>query len=299
MGRSRELAIAVLAARQHGVVGRWQLLELGLTARAIQYRLSTGRLHHIHRGVYAVGHKDLDVKGRWMAAVLACGKEALLSHRSAARLWGIADASSPRIDVTCSSERGGAGRGIRHHRVRHISPEDTTTLDEIPVTTTARTLFDLAEVMDRSALERAFETAERNELLDMRALRLTADRNPGRRAHRQLRVLLPSLSTTPPIRSELEGGFHRLCGAAGLTPPQVNVLVEGCEVDAFWPAARLVVEVDGWEFHKTRAAFERDRTRDAALLTAGYRVIRVTYRRLRDDPAGVAEAIRRLLATAA
>lgn len=211
---------------------------------------------------------------------------------------GPARGEQPRIDVTSPGRRGTTSARIRHHRVRHLPPADTTKLDQIPVTTVARTLFDLAEVSDRSALERAFEAAERRELLDMEAVRLTCRRNPGRRAHRQLRSLLPSLSRVEPIRSELERLFHRVCRLSNLPRPQVNARVGRFEVDAFWPDAGLVVEVDGWEFHRTRAAFERDRARDAALIVAGYRVIRITWRQVRDDPAGVASTIRRLLAAA-
>jgi len=177
--------------------------------------------------------------------------------------------------------------------------EDTTEMDAIPVSTVARTLFDLAEILDRNGLERAFEAAERSELLDMRQIELTRERNPGRRAHKRLRSLLPSLSPAEPTRSELERLFHRLCRLTSLPLPQVNAVVEGFEVDAFWPAHRLVLELDSFEFHGTRAAFERDRARDAALLVAGYRVVRVTYRQLRDHPERVAEIVRDLLAVAA
>jgi very-short-patch-repair endonuclease/predicted transcriptional regulator of viral defense system len=299
IGRVRERAIAALATRQHGVVARWQLLELGLTPSAISYRISTGRLHVIHRGVYAVGHKNLDRAGRWMAAVLACGEGAVLSHRSAAALWGLLGAGSPRIDVTIPGHGGVVGSAIRRHRTRRLLQEETTRVDDIPVTTVARTLFDLAEVLDRYRLERAFEAAERSELLDLRAVVLTAERNPGRRAHKQLRALLPSLAPPTPTRSELERMFARACRLAGLRAPEVNVLVEGLEVDALWPEQRLIVEVDSWKFHKTRAAFERDRARDAALLVAGYRVVRVTYRQLRDEPLKAANTIRKLLAAPA
>ena len=167
------------------------------------------------------------------------------------------------------------------------------------MTTLARTLFDLAEILDRNALERAFEAAERSELLDMRQIELTCERNPGRRAHKQLRALLPTLSPAEPTRSELERLFNRLCRLTGLPLPQVNAVVEGFEVDALWPAHRLVVELDSFKFHRARAAFERDRARDAALLVAGYRVVRITYRQLRDEPARVANTIRKLLAAAA
>jgi hypothetical protein len=129
--------------------------------------------------VYAVGHKNLTVRGRWIAAVLACGREAVLSHRSAARLWGLLDANSPRIDVTTPNRGRTSIPGIRRHRVRHLAREDATTLEEIRVTTVARTLFDLAEVMDLRTLEGAFEIVEREELPDMRAVFPTAQRNPG------------------------------------------------------------------------------------------------------------------------
>lgn len=299
VGRAREVAIAALATRQHGVVARCQLLELGLTPQAIGYRISIGRLHVIHRGVYAVGHRHITVRGRWMAAVLACGKGAVLSHRSAAALWDFLSVGRPPIDVTTPHRGGRSIPRIRRHRVRHLPPEDTTEVDRIPVTTVARTLFDLAEILDLGRLERAFEAAERAELLDMRAIHMTAQRNPGRRAHKQLRALLPSLAAPEPTRSELERLFNRVCRLAGLPPPQLNVLVERLEVDALWRDQRLIVEVDSWEFHKTRAAFERDRARDAALLVAGYRVVRMTHRQLRNQPETVADTIRRLLTAAA
>jgi predicted transcriptional regulator of viral defense system len=280
-------------------VASWQLLELGLNPRAIASRISIGRLHVVHRGVYAVGHKRITLRGHWMAAVLACRPRAVLSHRSAAALWGVLRWASGLIDVTTPRRGGRSIPRVRRHRVRSLPPEDTTEGDGIPAMTVARTLFDLAEVLDHERLESAFEAAEREELLDMRAVVLTAARNPGRRAHKQLRALLPSLTTPAPTRAELKRMFNRVCRLADLPPPQVNVPVEGFEVDAFWPAQRLIVEVDSWEFHKTRAAFERDRARDAALLVAGYRVVRVTYLQLRDRPEQVASTVRRLLAPAA
>jgi len=208
------------------------------------------------------------------------------------------DAASPRVDVTAPHRSGHSVPRIRRHRVRRLHREDTTEVEAIPVTTVARTLFDLAEIVDGNALERAFEAAERSELLDLRQIELTCERNPGRRAHKLLRSLLPNLSPAEPTRSELERLFHRLCRLTGLPLPQVNALVEGFEVDAFWPAQRLVLELDSFKFHGTRAAFERDRERDAALLIAGYRVIRITYRRLRDHPDEVAETVHNLLVAA-
>ena len=289
-----DLLIAELAARHHGVVARWQLLEHGVSARAIDRRVNAGRLCPLYRGVYAVGHTNLTPKGHWMAAVLACGRSAVLSHRNAAALWDFAPSSSPLIDITAPRRRTGHD-GIRLHRVRHLPDPDRTIHDAIPVTTVARTLFDLAEVVSVSRLERVFERAERLDLLDLDAVGAVCRRNPGRRALRPLSALLPSLVPPARTRSELERGFLDFCDAQSLPAPEVNAIVEGFEVDALWRAERLIVELDGFEFHKARAAFERDRARDTELQLAGYRVLRITWRRLRDAPAAVANAIRALL----
>ncbi len=234
-------------------------------------------------------------RGRWMAAVLACGPNALLSHRSAAALWNLAPTSSPLIDVTVPRGRSGH-EGIALHQVRSLSEADRAVVDAIPVTSVARTLFDLAEVVDRRRLERAFEQAERLRLLDMRAIADGCDRSPGRRALKPLRALLADLYPADhETRSELERRFLDFCRGACLPLPETNVLVEGFEVDAVWRKEKLVVELDSYEFHGTRAAFERDRARDVTLQLAGYRVPRVTSRRLSADPVGLAAAIRALL----
>jgi very-short-patch-repair endonuclease len=288
-------AVAALAERQHGVVARRQLGKLGLGAGAIRHRLAAGRLHRVHRGVYAVGHRRITGRGRWMAAVLACGEEALLSHRSAAALWGLAPYAGSSIDVTAPGSR----RGPRKKLIVHggwVRSEERSVHDGIPVTSVARTLLDLAEVVDRRRLERALEESERLGLFDLRAIERVCERNHGRRGLRPLLALLPSLAPAPETRSELERRFVHLCAEAELPTPVMNAQVAGFEVDALWPEHRLVVELDGYAFHRTRAAFERDRVRDAALVLAGYRVLRITARRFRDDPDSVADTIRRLVA---
>lgn len=179
--------IAALAVRQHGVVARWQLLAMSFTRRAIDNRIASGRLHAVYRGVYSVGHAHVVGRGRWMAAVLAGGPQALLSHRSAAALWDLAPSSSPLIDVTASRGRAGH-RGIRLHRPRTLHPEDRAKRDTIPVTSIARTLFDLAEVVDRRQLERVFEQAERLRLLDTSAVARVCERGRGRRALKVIAV---------------------------------------------------------------------------------------------------------------
>jgi hypothetical protein len=288
------MAIGALAEAQHGVVSRRQLAGEGLGQGAIDYRLAIGQLHRIHRGVFAVGHSRLSQHGRWMAAVLSCGTAALLSHRSAGVLWGVAPYSGRWIDVTAPSTRRRDRGRIAVHGCR-LAAEDRAERGGIPVTSVARTLFDLAEIVDARRLERAFESADRLQLLDVNAVDQVVHRNPGRRSLRHLLTLLPSLRPAPATRSELERLFLNVCAEAGLPAPVVNATVAGYEVDAYWPNHDLVVELDGYEFHRSRAAFERDRVRDAALQAAGHRVLRITYRRLVDEPTAIAGLIQRFL----
>jgi very-short-patch-repair endonuclease/predicted transcriptional regulator of viral defense system len=286
--------ISELAERQHGVVARRQLIDLGVSKGSIQHRIAICRLHPVFRGVYAVGHPRLTQRGRWMAAVLTAGAGALLSHRSGAALWGIASYAGQWIDVTSS----GARRARRHALVVHgglLSAEDHSVRDNIAVTSVARTLLDLAEVVDRQRLARAVEEAERLELFDLKAIDRLLERSRGRRGTKALRLVIADFGPIAITRSELERLFMSLCRESALPLPATNRLVEGFEVDALWEAERLVVELDGFAFHRTSSAFETDRRRDAMLLLAGYRVLRLTHRRLVDEPAAVAAEIRRLL----
>jgi hypothetical protein len=288
--------IAALAAQQHGVVSRWQLLELGLAPGAIQRRIALGRLHRVHEGVYAVGHRNLTVQGRWMAAVLACGPDALLSHRSAGGLWVIRQVTRPLIDVTAPRTRRGR-RGIDLHRARNLDAADRTTRNGIPVTTVARTLIDLAEVIPFAQLERAFERADRAEMLDVRELEAACDRARGRHGMKPITRLLGAWRPRPEMKSELEHRFAELCDTRGLPMPLFNEIVEGLEVACVWPDAKLIVELDGYEHHRGRASFERDRERDSILALAGYRVVRFTWRRLEAEPEHVATTVRDLLSS--
>lgn len=287
--------MADLAARQHGVVAHRQLVGLGLGPKAIQYRLAKGRLHGLHPGVYAVGHRSLSRHGRWLAAVLACGSEALLSHHAAAALWGLGRREHARVDVTAPGRSRHGMPGIALHRVRRLHPDDRARREKVPVTSVPRTLLDLAEVLRSRELARAFEEAERLRLLDLRAIDALVQRSRGRRGLRPLRHLLADLAPAPPVRSELERRFLELRHKHDLPAPAVNALVAGYEVDMVWRHERLVVELDGHAFHHTRAAFERDRRRDAALALAGYRVVRFTWLRIAREPAAVADVVKRLL----
>jgi predicted transcriptional regulator of viral defense system len=288
----REQAMVALADRQHGTVARRQLLAMGLSGRMIDLRIDTGRLHLLHRGVYAVGRGKVSRRGHWMAAVLACGDEALLSHRSAAALWGLM--RSNRLPIEVSAQSGRRRRGIVVHEGR-LDRNDRAVVDGIPVTSVARTLFDLAEVVDQQTHERAFEEADRLRLLEIRAVEDVCSRNPGRRALRPVRRLIAAAREPVTTRSPLEDRFVVFCEKQGLPQPVTNATIAGLEVDALWPHEKLIAELDGFSFHHHRAAFERDRARDAVLQAAGYRVIRITHRRLDREPSPLAGQIRHLL----
>jgi very-short-patch-repair endonuclease len=271
-GGDRE--IARLAARQHGVVLLAQLVGAGVTQRAVARRVQSGRLHRIHRGVYAVGHRRLSKEGLWLAAVLACGEGAALSHLSAAALWGLLRASRGVIDVTVPGTAGRRKRrGIRLHRSLLLTPAATTRRNGIPVTTPARTLTDLRRVTTpdefRAAVRQAeilgFELGEQGVPADL-------------------------------TRSELERLFLRLCRYHRLSAPEVNVRVGPFLVDFLWRDERLIAETDGYRFHRGRMAFEADRARDVELKLLGYTVIRFTHRQVVNEPSRVARTLRVLLA---
>jgi very-short-patch-repair endonuclease len=290
--------LARLATSQHGVIARRQLPALGFGDDAIGARLDAGRLHALHREVFAVGHTRVSRHGRWLAAVLAYGDGALLSHRSAAALWGLARPRPGAIDVTAPVGRQGIRRreGIWIHRGR-LDLEDRADRAGVPVTTIARTLFDLAEVVDRRQLRRAWEEADRLRLLRLGDVERVCDRGYGRRALRPIRLLLSEARAPTFTRSPLENTFAEFYREhlADLPEPLTNVSILDHEVDAYWPGHRLVVEMDSWEFHSHRAAFESDRKRDAKMQAASYRVLRFTHRRLHDEPAAVAAELRAIL----
>jgi Protein of unknown function (DUF559) len=292
----REWGLEALATRQHGVISLAQLAGLGFDAQWIERRLWERRLVPVHRNVYAVGHRRLSLRSPWWAAVLAYGPGTLLSHHTAAALWGIQRYRADPIHVTAGGGRQGIERRKRIwvHRCK-VAEEDRTIRDEFPVTTVARTLFDCAEVAPFDKLKGAAEEADRLKLLRLRELEAVCERGRGRRALKPVRRLLAELEPPDEGRSPLELRFPGFVRSHGLPTPVQNVDVLGHEVDALWPAAKLIVELDSWEFHGHRAAFERDRARDPKLLIAGYRTIRVTHRRLDREPDQLAAEIRRLL----
>lgn len=290
--------IARLAAAQHGVVALDQLRALGVGVGAVNTRVRAGRLHRLHRGVFAVGHSRLSREGRWLAAVLALGDGAVLSHASAGALWDLRPSSAAAIHVTVPTPGGRRSRrGIVVHRSGALHPRDVARRHGIPVTSVARTLLDLATTLADGPLTRAVERALVLRLFDLARLTEAIDRNPARRGAGRLARVVASLRDEPALtRSELEGQMLDLCAASGLVSPEINALLAGCEVDFLWRNERLVVETDGHEHHGTRSAFERDRARDARLTALGYRVVRVTYRQLVRERDVVACRLEALLA---
>jgi very-short-patch-repair endonuclease len=290
-----------LAERQHGVVSLSQLNALGLGKAAVAKRAANGRLHRVHRGVYAVGHARLTLPGRWMAAVLACGQKAVLSHRSAAGLWGLRPDNRANTDVSLPSRSARPRPGIDVHRSVTLTPADRTVKDGIPCTTLARTLLDLAEVDSPRGVERAIEQAEVLRLFDLRAVEEVIARANGRRGAAVLTAVLARLEEPALTDTELEERFLTLCRAASLPSPEVNewLVIDdepAIKADFLWREKRLVVETDGWESHGTRQAFERDRRRDERLKLAGYEPLRFTRRRIIAEPGGVMRTVAELLA---
>jgi hypothetical protein len=279
------------------VVARRQLVALGLSRTVVGERLRSGYLVRLHRGVYAVGHRRLRREGYWLAAVLAAGPEAALSHRDAAALHGVRPTQRSSVDVTTTADRR-SFPGVRVHQTRVLDAQDVTSLEGIPVTSVARTLVDLATVVSADSLAKALSEAERLALLDVRALHAARARTRTRRGpgHARLAKALAELKAqgTTLTRSSLENAFLNLTTTAGLPTPQVNVHLGAQEVDACWPAQRLVVELDGWEFHRSRRAFQRDRAKTNELTAAGYRVVRFTHHDVAHRPGHVVEVLRRL-----
>jgi hypothetical protein len=270
----RDAQLAEFARRSHGVVSAGQLYELGFDEAAIRRRVANGRLHRLYRGVYAVGHTITTREGRALAAVLACGPGAVLSHRSAAELWGIRPTAAARFDVTVPRTSGvrTSARIVVHRPTR---PVEKTSRHGIPVTTPGQTLADLALALPRRPLEKAIEMAE------VRKLHAAVPHG-----HPGAQRLLEAASRTLPVTTEspLEDAFLALCDTHGIPRPLVQTVVEGYRVDFCWPGERLIVETDGYEHHGTQAAFERDRAKDARLTALGWRVLRFTRLQVDEDP---------------
>lgn len=290
MSREADAAVVEFARRQHGVITTAQLTARGVGRHAVTRHVKAGQLHRVHRGVYAVGRRDLSPNGHRLAAVLACGTGALLGHRSAGAKWDVYSGALWPLDVLVPGDARDRP-GIRIHRTTTLHPDDVTVVDRIPITSIDRTLLDLAAVLPRARLAAAVEQADRLQKLDLDGLRRVLARNHGARGAGALRALLDDYDEPPDVRSRLERDFLALIDAHGLPRPKLNVRVAGHMVDAFWPDWRLVVELDGVGFHLNRGAFEDDRVRDVAMQRSGNRVLRITDRRLNREPKRVLDDV--------
>ncbi|CAN5896763.1 hypothetical protein BH23GEM9_BH23GEM9_34500 [soil metagenome] len=281
-----DAVIRRIAEGQHGVVGRLQLINEGVPDHVVNYRVKRRRLEWLYRGVYRVGPVKAQYEAE-AAALLASGATAVLSHGTAVVMWGMLAPPRPAAALVHVSIRDGnraPGAGVRVHRVRRLEPDEITTREGLPITSPARTLLDLAGYAVSRDLEQAVAYADREGLVRVRDIERLLARYPRRAGTSRLRALVAGGNRPSLTRSEAETCFLELIRKAQLARPAPNVPVRGYEVDFLWRAERLIVEIDGYKFHSSSTAFERDRRRDADLTAAGFRVIRVTWRQLTREP---------------
>jgi hypothetical protein len=290
----RHQALAALADRQYGVMSIGQLKDLGYSTSAVGRAAASGHLHAIDRSVYAVGHTRLSPHGRCFAAVFACGPGAVLSHYSAAWLHGLARWSPEPFHVTGPVARR-PRLPVRIHRARRLENEDREVVEGIPVAAVPRTLLDMAAAVKFEQLERLVERSEELGLFDLRPVEDLLARTVGHHGHGRLRKAIALYKPSSFTRSGLEKRWLELVIAAGLPQPRMNFVEHGFELDCYWPEYRFGVELDLFETHGTRAAFERDRKRQEDLLLAGIAMTRVTGPRLESEPKQVVERVARLL----
>ena len=291
--------IARLAGLQWAVVTRDQLLAAGIGHHAIAHRVAHGRLTLLHGNVYLVGRPSRERFTAEMAAALLSPGHTVVSHDSAAAAWGTIDRVPEVVTLTVVGRDLRSRPGIHIHRTQTLDPRDVRLLEGLPVTAPARALLDLAGSTSAAELERAVAEARVQRLILSGDLEAALDRAPGRTGATQLRGLLRAEGGPGPTRRELEHQMLTLIRDAQLPLPQVNPVLLGFEVDFLWPEHRLVIETDGHQFHGHRMAFERDRKRDQILVAAGYRVMRITWRQLREEPLAVIARLTMALAVRA
>lgn len=281
-----EREIGQIAARQRALVTRAQLSELGLGRNAIEYALARGRLHRRHHAVYSlVPSPALPPLALELSAVLACGESALLSHHSAAATWGFRPSFNGLIHITAIGSDAGRDRpGIRAHRVSQLDPRDIRRYQGIPITSPARALLDIAPDLTDRYLERALDEALVRRLLSHAAINAMLNAYPNRRGVARLRAAADPGRSTTETRSDGEEALLALIRRADLPPPEVNAKIGSYTADFLWREQKVIVELDGYDYHRGRAAFERDHERDAEHQRMGFLVIRVTGRQLNREP---------------
>lgn len=291
-------AAAAIAGRQHGMVARWQLLELGWSRDVIKRRIARGALHPLHRGVYAYGHRAITVESRWMAATLAFGPDAVLSHRSAGQLLGLVPRSRIRPEVTRPRHAAGRPHLVIHQAV--LPGDEVVRVRGIPVTSVPRTILDLAATRSEREVERAWDQMEFQGHTDVLSVPDLLQRYPRRKGS-PLLTRLASRKTLPVgiTRNDFEEAFLALIDHQGLPRPRMNAHVElrgrFYEIDAFWEQQRVAIELDGGAAHTTSKAFDDDRERDRILTAERFTTTRVTWHHLHDKPQEVADDLRRIL----
>ncbi len=288
--------MAWIAAQQLGLITTSQLQLAGIGRRAIESRAHRSLIHRIYRGVYLVGNPIPLPGARELGAVLACGPHALLSHASAGAVWGLTPAPNGEVALTVVGRNGRSRQAITVHRVSRLAAVDRATRHGIPLTAPARTLVDLAATAEDYALDHALGEARVQKLIDDRALAQALDRAGRRAGVARLRAALEAEGEWDYTPLKAEQRMRRLIAQARLPRPVYQAVVEGWPVDCLWPDQRLILEVDGYRFHGHRGAFERDRRKDMMLVAAGYRVIRITWRQLSEQPLAVVSAIAGALA---
>lgn len=289
MDTSTDRQLAALAQRQRGYVTRKQLLALGQKGHVIDYRIAIGRLIPVHAGVYAVGHVPTLPQNRAFGALLACGSGAVLSHATAGAVWGIYRRWEVPFEVTVPGSR--CRPGIRVHRAK-LTRRDMTRQLGLPVTSPARTLLDMASHLSEKALRRAVNDLRRP-YLRLDDLAELLDRCPRHAGAGKLQPFVRA--PRGPTRSEFEDAFQAFRERYGLPEALINITVAGFEVDVYFPVQRVVVELDGWEFHKDREKFMSDRDQDATLLALGIVTLRITWDRLVAKSAREARRLIRIL----
>lgn len=283
-----------LAERQKGVVAHAQLVAAGVHRETIKRAVRSGALHRRHWGVYVVGHTALAPYAREQAALLACGEPAVISHHSAAYLWGLVP-EPPQVDVTVIGHQCRQKRGIRLHRTSALEKRDLRRRHGVPVTSPARTLIDFAVTATSTELDDAIGEARANRLIRAGELEAAVARAGRRAGAGRVRAFLKDEEEPALTRSKAERRFRGFLRQARLPQPKVNVRIGRHEVDFLWEREKVVLEVDGWGFHGHRQAFEHDRKKDMALADLGYHVIRVTYRHFTEEPLALIAHIARVL----
>lgn len=291
--RAVERVITRIGRRQDNVITLVQLLDAGLGQRGVRHRVKAGTMQRLHRGVFLLGAAPPTRMARARAAVMACGEGAVVSHRSAAEMFGLLPETDREVDVTVVGRNPGFHAGIRLHRPRGLARHEVTKMRGIPVTTVARIIADLAATEAQGEVEDAFQEALYRRIVTPDAVARVVDREPRRRGARVVRALIDNPTLT---RSERERALNRLLRQAQLPKPLTNVRLHGYLVDVYWPEHRLVLEFDGWQAHGHRGAFDGDRKRDQVMLANGVRAMRVTDRHLVHEPvalvARIAQALR-------